>query len=647
MKLQLTLLICTISLFASANDLKPYEWQKDRKRYTLSEKEKEYNEYLLKYHKEYHYEWENDVLIFYVTEHRITRVTNSEAIQRHNRIYISMNNVLELVNIKARSISVSGKVTVFDESNLKEIKDEQSNNSYKIFAIEGIEPDSELEYFYTLKKKWSSWETAYFQFEMPIKTGTLQLSCPKKLAFAFKVYFDTVKMNSDTLNNRNIYSVLFSKVPGLAQEKFSFFDANRKRVEMKLAYNYTRSTARLNTWTDAAKSYYRAITSLDEKSEKQVIRFAHSMGDDKKWPTVKRIKNIEDKIKDLISITERGNTGGYESIPDILKYKQASTQGILRLFNSVFSVNEIPCQIVVTCNREIKKFDGSFDSWTYLSDFLLYFPSVDGFLSPNENELRYPLVPAKFTAHKGLFIEPVAVGSIKSGIGSIKEIPPLPYTSDKNDHIITVSFDEAMEANTIQQKLVFLGPDASYLPFYYSTMNAEQKDKFIEELLRQTIPDLHLIKWSAVSSTQNELPKFEIDANFTSGHFLEVAGNKVLFKVGELIGPQSELYRDENRSTDIENPNNRSYDREISINIPKGYKINNANALNMNVLYQKGDQVPFQFTSQFSIEKSVLKIAVKEYYKEIYVPQSRYEDFRKVVNAAADFNKIVLVFEKL
>ncbi|PZR03070.1 MAG: hypothetical protein DI539_26825, partial [Flavobacterium psychrophilum] len=93
MKLQLTLLICTISLFASANDLKPYEWQKDRKRYTLSEKEKEYNEYLLKYHKEYHYEWENDVLIFYFTEHRITRVTNSEAIQRHNRIYISMNNV--------------------------------------------------------------------------------------------------------------------------------------------------------------------------------------------------------------------------------------------------------------------------------------------------------------------------------------------------------------------------------------------------------------------------------------------------------------------------------------------------------------------------------------------------------------------------
>jgi hypothetical protein len=35
------------------------------------------------------------------------------------------------------------------------------------------------------------------------------------------------------------------------------------------------------------------------------------------------------------------------------------------------------------------------------------------------------------------------------------------------------------------------------------------------------------------------------------------------------------------------------------------------------------------------------------YYTAIYAPLHRYEDFRKVINAAADFNKVTLVLEKL
>ncbi len=599
----------------SGTDLKPYEWDKDRKRYTLSENESKFNEYLLKYHKEYKYNWEGDTLFVYYTEHRITRVTNSEAIQRHNRIYIPLRNVIKLMDIKARSISKTGKVTLFDRNNLKEIKDEETNNAYKIFAIEGIEPDSELEYFYTQKKRYS--------------------------------LFDTTKVGHDTLNNRNIYQVSFRNVPGLTREKISSFDANRKRIEMKLAYNYTRTNARLNTWTDAAKSYYRGLAVLNDEDEKQATKFVKTLGDDKKWPMVKRIKNIEDKIKNTIKIAHLGEDGAYESIPDILLYKQASVQGIIRLLIAAFRYSDMQYEIVMTCDRDLKKFDGSFDSWTYLSDYLLFFPATHGFLSPNENELRYPLVPAKFTAHKGLFIEPITVGSIQSGIGSIKEIPALPYTADENDHIIHVTFNEEMDRNIINQKLIFKGMNASFLATYYAIMTKEQRDKFIDELIRSSVPDLQLNKWTASTISQEELPRFEVDADFKSGHFIENAGNKVLFKVGELIGPQSELYRDENRVTEIENVNNRGYERIITIEIPKGYRITNASALQMNVVYKSEERTPFQFTSEATIEKSTLKIAVKEFYQEIYAPVSRYEEFRKVINAAADFNKIVLVLEKI
>jgi hypothetical protein len=46
------------------------------------------------------------------------------------------------------------------------------------------------------------------------------------------------------------------------------------------------------------------------------------------------------------------------------------------------------------------------------------------------------------------------------------------------------------------------------------------------------------------------------------------------------------------------------------------------------------------------LKEDILEVHIEEYYKEIYAPTSRYEDFRRVVNAAADFNKITLVLEK-
>jgi hypothetical protein len=39
-------------------------------------------------------------------------------------------------------------------------------------------------------------------------------------------------------------------------------------------------------------------------------------------------------------------------------------------------------------------------------------------------------------------------------------------------------------------------------------------------------------------------------------------------------------------------------------------------------------------------------VKVHEDYKSIYYPKVKFQDFRKVVNAAADFNKIIVVFEK-
>ena len=138
----------------------------------------------------------------------------------------------------------------------------------------------------------------------------------------------------------------------------------------------------------------------------------------------------------------------------------------------------------------------------------------------------------------------------------------------------------------------------------------------------------------------------EIKADLESSAVVEKAGNKYILKVGELIGRQSELYQNTKRQQDAENIHNQGYDREINITIPDGYKVTNLVDLNMDVFYEeKGDRT-MAFVSKYTIEGNVIKIVVNEYYKNIVYPLSIFENFRKVINAAADFNKITLVFEK-
>jgi hypothetical protein len=60
---------------------------------------------------------------------------------------------------------------------------------------------------------------------------------------------------------------------------------------------------------------------------------------------------------------------------------------------------------------------------------------------------------------------------------------------------------------------------------------------------------------------------------------------------------------------------------------------------------QDGKEV-IAFKSTYTYENNILKISNVEYYNVMNLPLEQYEAFKNVVNAAADFNKIVLVLEK-
>jgi hypothetical protein len=622
-----------------------YEWDQQRGRFNLSADEEKLPELMLKSHVQYEYTFENDEFVMYSTHHKIVYVNSNEAIKKHNRIFISMNSTMALTTLKARAINRQGKAVYFDESNLKEIKQEESGNAYRIFAIEGVEVGSEVEYFFIRKMMAGVFNREFLQFDFPSKSSSMKLSSPRHLKFDFKSYngLPEVKQTSDS--TRNVYEVNATNLVALKEEPFAHPAANRQRIEYKLAYNVARSRSRLYTWDDAARRFYENLVSLNKDDRKAVEKFVKNAKIDNSLSVATRIRKMENLVKTAININSEGGGDELLSPESVLKNRVASKEGITKLYVSVFGHMGIKVYPVITCSRESLKFDADFDTWAYLDDYILYFPETKGFLAPYF-PTRYPLVPGQFTSQKGLFMEPVQIGNVATAHAKVDEIPAADYLANQDNLDVDVLFDEGLESNTITQLRSFVGFNADYFSAFSVMLNEEKTKQMVEELIKQTAPDAQLETWSMRSVPKEDVDWFEMKGEFKTSSLIEKAGPRVLFKVGLVIGPQTEMYSDQQRTMAIENDNNRNYDRVIRIHIPQGYTVKNVDQLRMNISFSNDDKNPFLFRADYVMKGDVLELTISEFYKEIYCPLGRYEDFRKVINAAADFNKVTLILEK-
>jgi hypothetical protein len=141
-------------------------------------------------------------------------------------------------------------------------------------------------------------------------------------------------------------------------------------------------------------------------------------------------------------------------------------------------------------------------------------------------------------------------------------------------------------------------------------------------------------------------------ASATLSSLVNKAGNRYLVKVGSLIGEQEDIYEERQRIMPVDLQYPHSFRRTITINIPKGYKILNPDAVRLNADYLNGnlDNV-ISFNADYQLVKDnkngdKMIITVNESYAQLHFPVFEFERFRQVYNTAADFNNVMLVLVK-
>ena len=586
--------------------------------------------------------------------HKVIQINDTRAIESYNKIYIPLSGVIDILDIRARTISPTGVIVELNKSTIKEIQNKEGEgNGYKIFAVEGLEKGSRLEYYYKLKKEVEYSFRITTQGSEPVQLQQIHIVTPSNLKFDFKTYngksesVDSILAEDSTGDNDRRFIVITSRnVPGMEEEKYSNYTAELMRQEIQLAYNSVVGKARILTYNSAVQRMYPVFYDKDPKAEKPIEKLSKDLGLAKLSPEDK-IRHIENYIK--TNIQEVKSDGpDYVDVVKILQKRLARSTGIIRVYLHLFEANGINCQVVYTTDHTKAWFDPDFETWNYLDEAILYFPDFDKFLDPGTIVLRYPEIPLPYTENNGLFMEEVSIGKFKSATGTVKKIPAADVS--KNGEIIDAycKFNKSLDSVNIKVKRSYLGALASNDRFAYNYLQKDEKKKLLDELMRFCMPDGKIISEEMKNTDMLECDKpLEINGEVSGTALIEKTGKDVLFKIGDVIGPQSELYQDKPRQTNIDMELANHYSRTLKIEIPEGYKLSGVEALKMNIKFNYKGQDACGFVSDYEVKGNLLIVNITEYYNVIQYPKEEFENFRRVINASADFNKVNIVLEKI
>jgi hypothetical protein len=472
-----------------------------------------------------------------------------------------------------------------------------------------------------------------------------ELISPENLEFKAKSYNGFPQPQQEVKGGRRFITAAAENIEPIKNEEFAQPNANRMRVEFKIAYNHSVSPDAIYTWQDAAERVYGNLHGFTKEELKQAGKLYKSLKVPGKAGEKERVRAIENYLKSEI-ILSRGYEPELTDIIAIAQNKYANENGIMRMYAALFKTAKVPYEVVLTSTRSDVRFDGGFDSWKYLSNYAFYFPGSKQYLSPTNIELRYGMLPYDWTHNYGLFIKGE---NEDNGAGEIRFIEALPSSATFDNLSIDIQFASDMSKADFKLKSEIGGYTASAVQPYYPFIPADKMSETLKSLIERYVEGSNITKISAQNGERHISPldkPFVIMAEGSSDSFAERAGNKFLFKIGENIGPQTEMYQVEKRQQQVENDFNRLYDRTLTFNVPAGYQVKNLDDLNMNVVFDQNGRTVCNFQSSYVQEGDKVKVRILEAYNEINSDLAFFEDFRKVINAAADFNKIVLVIEK-
>ncbi len=652
-----TAVFFTLALNAQINGdgeyyVERYSWKPSDKIEEPPEWIKEKDEAIFgwKYFVEYRYDPTDNNLYVYKLTHKQIWIGSDEAIEDNNKIYLPITNSVDVIELSARVIKPDGTVIKLNKEDINEGSD-KDENTYQYFALEGLTKGSVVEYFFVTKNYPTTKGTKVsFQYNVPVYNLAIDIVSPSNLIFLTKSYNGLNDPVWDTvLEEQNRQYILQDTLNEIKTQPRAYLSPNRASVVYKLDENKYSHSKDISSFAYSSRNVYQSVNQERKKAlDKKLKKVLEESGMLEAENQTASIIMLENYIKEnYFIVTKSGES--FSSVEAILKSKAMTEIGALRLYDGLFDVAGINYNIVLTCDKSKWRFDKKFENSRSLTHALLYFPDADIYIYPKGLFSRGSFIDYDLMDHDGLFLDAEVVGDEVMAYGVVQKIAGHTEKESVANQVIEWSFDPETQEGEIKVTRSTTG----YSTYNYQTIVGLVPDKdleeFKEDMLKNSFGDIELsnLEFENLESSKYPFEPLIIRASLPAEEFMEPSANSFVINFGEVIGLQSELYVvDSIRTLPVVLGNPRTYFHDITFNIPEGYQLKNLEALNMNI--SSADEDPLMsFTSTYTLEGNVLNVKIHEYYKSGELPKEMFEMYRKVVNAAADFNKIYLVLEPM
>jgi hypothetical protein len=584
---------------------------------------------------------------FYETHHLKFKILTNGGVDLYNKMEVSLSGVEEIVRLKARTIKTNGTVDNLSTTAIKHITNyNETGIDYKVFVFEGLEIGSEVEYLYTFRRQPSVYGYSYIQWNVDAATEEFDLVYPAYLDFRLKAYGEGLTISVDTIKSEKINyvhrNIKNEKTKGIKSEPYANWKSHLARVDYVLDKNKDAGKYEMSTYKILAQNYYSSIYPDDAKPSKKAVALLKKIVSNSS-DQIKTAKEIENYVK--INF-KTGDSPSDKNMNRIFGSFGGSTLDRSTAMVDLYRAAGFKVELVFTADNSNRRFDPAFETPSNCGEFLIYLPEIGFFTSPDNILLRSGYYDMSVFEQKGMFVKQVCVGEFCSGVNYISSIPSKKAEESIHDMKLDISFNADMASTHINFVNSMTGYHSSSFQPVYEFLDKTAQDNLKKQLVENFTGEYLDAAIEVENGNYNSSfdKPFILKGTANTETLLETAGDKYLFKVGVVLGEQYEMYDRVQRQLPIENDYNRIYDRLIKITIPPNYEISNMQDFQNNkILCDYNGKEAAGIIFEYRLDENIFTIKITEYYNILNLPLEEYEEYRSVINGAADFNKKVIV----
>ena len=566
--------------------------------------------------------------------HFAVKINTQDAINKYNKVKAEDNGyVRELRDFHCRIIKPNGDVKVLPQTSIVETVIDK----VKSYVFEGVEVGDILEYYFILKENPSSYGVEVFQKDIPVMDAWFKVTY-SGVDFSIYSHSEFKASNADDL----LYFEA-KNIPAINDESYT----NGVRNLVKIIYNLTvKGQQDFYLWNKLMNTYFRK-PSFTYFSKLKARDFITSLALDGLTTDEKLIK-LDTHIKENFEFVTGGEKA--KKVKNLGTEKQKLTASdVFDLYGFTLRESKIPYLVVVGIDRDYDAINPDRLVKPLPHEYCYYIPETKKYISPYERFLPY----GEFALFGLQNTTGISYNPKEDLIENLK-YPEAPsnFTVSNVSNILTLSDDltTAKLEKTVSNNGIIGQIDRYYAKYYKE--NEEEKE-MIDYLKQRNTGNLDVGVEKYVFENQ-EFKNSYSNTPFVTKLTLNIkesitenAGNLLLVNIGKIVGKQNNLYQETTRLNDVELNYNKIFRHNIIFNIPEGYAVESYADLVIDKSMNFDKAKASFFKSTVKVEDKTVVIAIEEQYNSIFYPKESYQEYRKIINAAADFAKATLVLKQV